>query len=95
MDFIFWLLSYVVPFLAVLTIIVFVHEMGHYLVARWNGIAIQTFSIGFGPEADRLQRPARHALAPVGHSAGRLRPLRRRHERREHARRGVHRQGRP
>jgi regulator of sigma E protease len=34
----------------VLTVIVFVHEMGHYLVARWNGIAIQTFSIGFGPE---------------------------------------------
>ncbi len=33
-----------------LTVIVFVHEMGHYLVARWNGIAIQTFSIGFGPE---------------------------------------------
>jgi len=49
-DFIFWLLSYVVPFLAVLTIIVFVHEMGHYLVARWNGIAIQAFSIGFGRE---------------------------------------------
>ena len=34
----------------VLSIIVFVHEMGHYLVARWNGIAIQTFSLGFGPE---------------------------------------------
>jgi regulator of sigma E protease len=34
----------------VLTVIVFVHEMGHYLVARWNGIAIHTFSIGFGPE---------------------------------------------
>ncbi len=50
MDFILWLLSYVVPFLAVLTVIVFVHEMGHYLVARWNGIAIQTFSLGFGPE---------------------------------------------
>jgi regulator of sigma E protease len=50
MDFIFWLLSYVVPFLAVLTIIVFVHEMGHYLAARWNGIAVQAFSIGFGPE---------------------------------------------
>ena len=33
-----------------LTVIVFVHEMGHYLVARWNGIAIQTFSLGFGPE---------------------------------------------
>ena len=33
-----------------LTVIVFVHEMGHYLVARWNGIAVQTFSIGFGKE---------------------------------------------
>jgi len=50
LDFPLWLLSYLVPFLGVLTVIVFVHEMGHYLVARWNGIAIQTFSIGFGPE---------------------------------------------
>lgn len=49
-DFLYWLLSYVVPFLAVLTVIVFVHEMGHYLVARWNGVAIQAFSIGFGRE---------------------------------------------
>ncbi|SEQ46294.1 regulator of sigma E protease [Devosia sp. YR412] len=49
-DFIYWILSYVVPFLAVLTVIVFVHEMGHYLVARWNGVAIQAFSIGFGRE---------------------------------------------
>jgi regulator of sigma E protease len=49
-DFALWLLSYVVPFLVVLTAIVFVHEMGHYLVARWNGIAIDAFSIGFGRE---------------------------------------------
>ncbi|MBU1304132.1 MAG: site-2 protease family protein, partial [Alphaproteobacteria bacterium] len=49
-EFIYWLLSFVVPFLAVLTVIVFVHEMGHYLVARWNGIAIETFSVGFGRE---------------------------------------------
>jgi regulator of sigma E protease len=49
-DFAYWLLSYVIPFLAVLTVIVFVHEMGHYLVARWCGVAIQTFSIGFGRE---------------------------------------------
>ncbi len=33
-----------------LGIIVFVHEMGHYLVARWNGFAIKAFSLGFGPE---------------------------------------------
>jgi regulator of sigma E protease len=49
-EFIYWLLSYAVPFLAVLTVIVFVHEMGHYLVARWNGVAIEAFSIGFGRE---------------------------------------------
>lgn len=49
-EFIYWLLSYVVPFLAVLTVIVFVHEMGHYLVARWNGVAIDVFSVGFGRE---------------------------------------------
>jgi regulator of sigma E protease len=49
-EFAYWLLSYVIPFLAVLTVIVFVHEMGHYLVARWCGVAIQTFSVGFGRE---------------------------------------------
>lgn len=43
-------LNYIIPFLAVLTVIVFIHEMGHYLVARWNGVAVDAFSIGFGPE---------------------------------------------
>ena len=69
-DFIYWLLSYVVPFLAVLTVIVFVHEMGHYLVARWNGIAIQTFSIGFGKELvgwdDRHGTRWRISAIPLG-----------------------------
>jgi regulator of sigma E protease len=50
MDFAIGLLSYVVPFLGVLIVIVFVHEMGHYLVARWCGVAVQSFSVGFGPE---------------------------------------------
>lgn len=44
------LLGYIVPFLIVLTVIVFVHEMGHFLVARWFGVAVETFSIGFGRE---------------------------------------------
>jgi len=44
------LLGYLLPFLFVLTIVVFVHELGHFLVARWCGVAIKTFSIGFGPE---------------------------------------------
>lgn len=44
------LLGTLVPFIFVLTIVVFVHEMGHYLVGRWCGIGVKAFSIGFGPE---------------------------------------------
>ncbi|MDP3898804.1 MAG: RIP metalloprotease RseP [Mesorhizobium sp.] len=44
------ILGTLVPFLFVLTIVVFVHEMGHYLVGRWCGIGVKAFSIGFGPE---------------------------------------------
>ena len=40
----------VIPFLFVLTIIVFIHEFGHFIVARWCGIKVLVFSIGFGPE---------------------------------------------
>ena len=43
-------LGYVVPFLFVLTIVVFFHELGHFLVARWAGVKVLTFSLGFGPE---------------------------------------------
>ena len=42
--------DYLVPFLFILTVLVFVHEMGHYWVARRNGVLVQVFSIGFGPE---------------------------------------------
>jgi regulator of sigma E protease len=44
------LLGYLIPFLFVLTVVVFVHELGHFLVARWCGVGIKAFSIGFGPE---------------------------------------------
>jgi regulator of sigma E protease len=44
------LVGTIVPFLIVLTVVVFVHEMGHYLVGRWCGIGVKAFSIGFGPE---------------------------------------------
>src|SRR6516165_4255150 len=44
------LIGYVIPFLFVLTIVVFFHELGHFLVARWAGVKVLTFSIGFGPE---------------------------------------------
>ena len=43
-------LGYIIPFLFVLTVVVFIHELGHFLVARWCGVGIKVFSIGFGPE---------------------------------------------
>src|SRR6202042_2965125 len=42
--------GYIIPFLFVLTIVVFFHELGHFLVARWAGVRVLTFSLGFGPE---------------------------------------------
>ena len=50
MDFLAGFLSSAFWFVVVLTVLVFVHEMGHYLVARWCGVRVQVFSIGFGPE---------------------------------------------
>ncbi|HEX2556596.1 MAG TPA: RIP metalloprotease RseP [Microvirga sp.] len=44
------LLGYIIPFLIVLTVVVFVHEMGHFLVGRWCGVGVTAFSVGFGPE---------------------------------------------
>jgi regulator of sigma E protease len=43
-------IGYIIPFLFVLTIVVFFHELGHFLVARWAGVRVLTFSLGFGPE---------------------------------------------
>jgi regulator of sigma E protease len=43
-------LSYALPFLFVLSLVVFFHELGHFLVARWCGVRVLVFSIGFGPE---------------------------------------------
>ncbi len=40
--------GYIVPFVFVLTIVVFFHELGHFWVARRCGVSVETFSIGFG-----------------------------------------------
>src|SRR6476469_2709235 len=42
--------GYIVPFLFVLAIVVFFHELGHFLIGRWCGVKVTAFSIGFGPE---------------------------------------------
>ncbi|ODR95388.1 RIP metalloprotease RseP [Methyloceanibacter superfactus] len=64
------LLHYLIPFLFVLTIVVFIHELGHFLVARWCGVAVKVFSIGFGPEIfgfyDRKGTRWRVSWIPLG-----------------------------
>lgn len=64
------LLSYVVPFLFVLTVVVFFHELGHFWVARRCGVAVQAFSIGFGRElvgwTDRQGTRWRISAIPLG-----------------------------
>jgi regulator of sigma E protease len=63
-------LGYIIPFLFVLTIVVFFHELGHFLVARWCGVRILVFSIGFGPELigfnDRHGTRWKIAAVPLG-----------------------------
>lgn len=44
------ILSYALAFLLALTVIVFIHEYGHFQVARWCGVRVETFSVGFGRE---------------------------------------------
>ena len=43
-------LTYALPAILVLMLVVFIHELGHFLVGRWCGVGIQEFSIGFGKE---------------------------------------------
>ena len=69
-DTIWMLLGYIVPFAIVLSTVVFIHEMGHFLVGRWCGVKIDAFSLGIGPELfgfdDRHGTHWRLALYPVG-----------------------------
>jgi regulator of sigma E protease len=64
------LIGYIVPFLFVLTIVVFFHELGHFLIARWAGVKVVTFSLGFGPELagfnDRLGTRWKISAIPLG-----------------------------
>src|SRR5579885_83112 len=63
-------LDYILPFLVILTVLVFVHELGHYLVARRNGVRVEVFSIGFGPELfgwnDRAGTRWKFSAIPLG-----------------------------
>ena len=50
LGFIDWMGWYILPFIAIMSAIVFFHELGHYAVGRWCGVKIEAFSLGFGPE---------------------------------------------
>ncbi len=62
--------QYGIMFLLVLTLVVFIHELGHFLVARWCGVTVKAFSIGFGPEIfgfnDKHGTRWRFAWIPLG-----------------------------
>jgi regulator of sigma E protease len=64
------LTGWIIPFLFVLSIVVFFHELGHFVVARWCGVRVLTFSIGFGPEIvgfnDRHGTRWKIAAIPLG-----------------------------
>ncbi|WP_246206996.1 M50 family metallopeptidase [Methylocystis heyeri] len=70
MDLLMTLLVYILPFVIVLSIIVFVHEYGHFIVGRLCGIKVDAFSLGFGPEIcafdDRKGTRWRIAAIPLG-----------------------------
>lgn len=65
-----FLWDYVIPFVFILTVLVFVHEMGHYWVARRNKVRVDVFSIGFGPEiygwTDRVGTRWKISAVPLG-----------------------------
>ncbi len=60
----------ILPFLVILTVLVFVHELGHYLVAIYNNVKVEVFSIGFGKELfgfyDKKGTRWRFSLIPLG-----------------------------
>lgn len=63
-------MTYLVAFVVAILILVFFHELGHFLVARWAGVRVITFSIGFGPKLwsfkDRRGTEYRLAAIPIG-----------------------------
>ncbi|MGB0670234.1 MAG: RIP metalloprotease RseP [Rhodospirillales bacterium] len=70
MEFLNFTWYYIVVFLFVLTVLVFVHELGHFWIARRNGVRVEVFSVGFGPElfgrTDSLGTRWRFSAIPLG-----------------------------
>src|SRR6056297_4101363 len=60
----------IIAFVLALSVIVAIHEYGHYIVGRWSGIEAEVFSIGFGPviwsRTDRRGTRWQLAALPLG-----------------------------
>jgi regulator of sigma E protease len=69
-DFVTGFATYIVPFVVVLSFVVFFHEFGHFIIGRWCGVKVDAFSMGFGPELfafeDRYGTRWRIAAIPLG-----------------------------
>ena len=61
---------YVISLLLLLTPVVFIHELGHFWVARRSGVRVEVFSVGFGPElfgyTDRFGTRWKFSAIPLG-----------------------------
>jgi regulator of sigma E protease len=70
MEILYQIPQYGVWFLVVLTVLVFIHELGHFSVARWCGVRVEVFSVGFGPElfgwTDRVGTRWKFSWIPLG-----------------------------
>src|SRR5262245_45634513 len=63
------MLQTILYFLLVLGVLIFVHELGHFLVARWYGLRVLTFSFGFGPKVLKINRGGTEyciSIVPLG-----------------------------
>ena len=63
-------IQYFLAFALLITVVVFIHELGHYSVGRWCGIGVETFSIGMGKQiwgkTDKYRTLWRVAILPIG-----------------------------
>src|SRR6187431_2999980 len=63
------MLTTILSFLLVLGVLIFVHELGHFAVARWYGVRVLTFSLGFGPKLLKFTRGGTEycvSVIPIG-----------------------------
>jgi len=64
-----FLVTFIIPFLIVLGVLIFVHEFGHFIVAKLLGVRVEKFSLGFGPRLLGITRgdtEYRISLLPLG-----------------------------